>query len=289
MPADPLVPSLAPGQRLELQGTRNTRDIGGYRTVDGATVRRGVVFRSDGLDHLTDADTDLLLGAGVRAILDFRSAAEASRPGPMTERLGAAGVARRNLPLFDEADARSLFQTPLEPGVHPLEPYYRSILVRHAANVRTALELLAEPANRPAIVHCSAGKDRTGVIVALLLSLAGVPASTICEDYARTGEFRGTYHVLLGVMDPMAGVGHEDIKIRELVVRLQHEPIEEVIVCTGNNTEGDVTAAYISRILHPIGISVTRIASGLPVGSDLEFADEITLGRALENRRAIGN
>lgn len=189
MPVDPLTTSLAPGQRLELEGTRNTRDIGGYRTVDGATVRRGVVFRSDGLDHLTDADTDLLLGAGVRAILDFRSAAEASRPGPMTERLGAAGVARRNLPLFDEADARSLFQTPLEPGVHPLEPYYRSILVRHAANVRTALELLAEPANRPAIVHCSAGKDRTGVIVALLLSLAGVPASTICEDYARTGEY----------------------------------------------------------------------------------------------------
>jgi recombination protein RecR len=105
----------------------------------------------------------------------------------------------------------------------------------------------------------------------------------------RTGEFRGTYHVLLGVMDPMAGVGHEDIKIRELVVRLQHEPIEEVIVCTGNNTEGDVTAAYISRILQPIGINVTRIASGLPVGSDLEFADEITLGRALENRRSIGN
>jgi recombination protein RecR len=84
-------------------------------------------------------------------------------------------------------------------------------------------------------------------------------------------------------------VGHEDIKIRELVVRLQHEPIEEVIVCTGNNTEGDVTAAYISRILQPIGINVTRIASGLPVGSDLEFADEITLGRALENRRSIGN
>ena len=189
MPVDPLTTSLAPGQRLELQGTRNTRDIGGYRTVDSATVRRGVVFRSDGLDHLTGADTDLLLGAGVRAILDFRSAPEAARPGAMTERFAAAGVTMRNLPLFDEADARSLFQTPLETGVHPLEPYYRSILVRHAANVRTALEVLAEPANRPAIVHCSAGKDRTGVIVALLLSLAGVPASTICEDYARTGVY----------------------------------------------------------------------------------------------------
>ncbi|MFM8793819.1 MAG: recombination mediator RecR [Acidimicrobiales bacterium] len=103
----------------------------------------------------------------------------------------------------------------------------------------------------------------------------------------RTGEFRGTYHVLLGVMDPMAGVGHDDIKIRELVVRLQTEPIDEVIVCTGNNTEGDVTAAYIAKLMRPIGISVTRIASGLPVGSDLEFADELTLGRALENRRDV--
>ena len=189
MPVEPLATSLDPGQRLELHGTRNTRDIGGYRTVDGTTVRRGVVFRSDGLDDLSDTDTDLLLGAGVRAILDFRSNGEASRPGAMTARFAVAGVTMRNLPLFDEADARSLFQSPLEPGVHPLEPYYRSILVRHAANVRTALELLAEPANRPAVVHCSAGKDRTGVIVALLLSLAGVPASTICEDYARTGEY----------------------------------------------------------------------------------------------------
>ena len=82
-------------------------------------------------------------------------------------------------------------------------------------------------------------------------------------------------------------MGHDDIKIRELVVRLQTEPIDEVIVCTGNNTEGDVTAAYIAKLMRPIGVSVTRIASGLPVGSDLEFADELTLGRALENRRDV--
>ena len=103
----------------------------------------------------------------------------------------------------------------------------------------------------------------------------------------RTGEFRGTYHVLLGVIDPLAGVGHEDIKIRELVNRLRTEPVTEVIVCTSNNTEGDVTALYISRCLRPLDIAVTRIASGLPVGSDLEFADELTLGRALSNRTAI--
>ena len=103
----------------------------------------------------------------------------------------------------------------------------------------------------------------------------------------RTGEFRGRYHVLLGVMSPLNGINAEDIKIRELVVRLQHEPIEEIIVCTSNNMEGDVTAAYISRTLKSIGVEVTRIASGLPVGSDLEFADELTLGRALENRKKV--
>ena len=103
----------------------------------------------------------------------------------------------------------------------------------------------------------------------------------------RTGEFRGRYHVLLGVMSPLNGVRAEDIKIRELVVRLQHEPIQEIIVCTSNNMEGDVTAAYISRTLNSIGVEVTRIASGLPVGSDLEFADELTLGRALENRKRV--
>ena len=103
----------------------------------------------------------------------------------------------------------------------------------------------------------------------------------------RTGEFRGTYHVLLGVIDPLGGVGHEDIKIRELVNRLRTEPVTEVIVCTSNNTEGDVTALYISRCLRPLDITVTRIASGLPVGSDLEFADELTLGRALSNRTPI--
>lgn len=103
----------------------------------------------------------------------------------------------------------------------------------------------------------------------------------------RTGEFRGRYHVLLGLLNPMEGVEAKDLKMRELVVRLQSEPIGEVIVCTSSTTEGDVTALYISKLLTPLGIEVTRIASGLPVGSDLEFADELTLGRALDNRKRI--
>ncbi len=103
----------------------------------------------------------------------------------------------------------------------------------------------------------------------------------------RTGEFRGRYHVLLGVMNPIEGIGPEQLKIRELITRLSSEEITEVIVCTNPNTEGEVTASYLSRLLKPFDIKVTRPASGLPVGGDLEYADELTLGRALSGRRSI--
>ena len=103
----------------------------------------------------------------------------------------------------------------------------------------------------------------------------------------KTGEFRGRYHVLLGAISPIDGVGPEQLKIRELLTRIGPEGIQEVIVCTNPNTEGEVTAMYLARMLKPLGLTVTRIASGLPVGGDLEYADELTLGRALEGRRAI--
>jgi recombination protein RecR len=103
----------------------------------------------------------------------------------------------------------------------------------------------------------------------------------------RTGEFRGRYHVLLGVMNPIEGIGPDQLKIRELMMRISAEEITEVIVCTNPNTEGEVTAAYLSRLLKPFSIRVTRPASGLPVGGDLEYADELTLGRAISGRRII--
>jgi recombination protein RecR len=103
----------------------------------------------------------------------------------------------------------------------------------------------------------------------------------------RTGEFKGRYHVLLGAISPLEGIGPEQLKVRELVERIDPEGITEVILCTNPNTEGEVTAMYLARLLKPIGLDVTRIASGLPVGGDLEYADELTLGRALEGRRAV--
>jgi recombination protein RecR len=103
----------------------------------------------------------------------------------------------------------------------------------------------------------------------------------------KTGEFRGRYHVLLGAINPLEGVGPEQLKVRELVTRIEPEGVAEVIVCTNPNTEGEVTAMYLARLLKPLGVRVTRIASGLPVGGDLEYADELTLGRALEGRREL--
>ena len=103
----------------------------------------------------------------------------------------------------------------------------------------------------------------------------------------RTGEFRGTYHVLQGAISPIDGIGPEQIRARELLERVDSENVAEIIVATNPNVEGETTALYIARMLKPLGVRVTRIASGLPVGGDLEYADEVTLGRAIEARREM--
>lgn len=107
----------------------------------------------------------------------------------------------------------------------------------------------------------------------------------------RTGEFRGTYHVLHGVLRPLEGVGPDEIRLKELVQRVAGsgpgEVIEEVIVATNPSTDGETTALYIAKLLRPFGIKVTRIASGIPIGGDLEYIDRVTLGRALSGRQQI--
>jgi len=120
-------------------------------------------------------------------------------------------------------------------------------------------------------------------------------ADTICvvEDVKdviameRTHEFHGVYHVLHGAISPMNGIGPDDIKIKELLARLQDESVKELIIATNPRVEGEATAMYISKLVKPLGIKVTRIAHGIPVGGDLEYTDEITLAKALEGRREI--
>jgi recombination protein RecR len=103
----------------------------------------------------------------------------------------------------------------------------------------------------------------------------------------RTGEYRGAYHVLLGALSPLDGIGPDELKVRELLKRLEADGVREVILATNPNVEGEATAIYLAKLLRPLGLRVTRIARGLPVGGDLEYADEVTLARALEGRREI--
>ena len=103
----------------------------------------------------------------------------------------------------------------------------------------------------------------------------------------KTGEYNGLYHVLHGAISPMDGIGPDEIKIRSLIPRLEQDQVQEVIVATDPNAEGDATAMYLAKLIKPLGVKVTRIAHGIPVGGDLEYADEVTLSKALEGRREL--
>lgn len=118
-----------------------------------------------------------------------------------------------------------------------------------------------------------------------LLCVVEEPRDIVAVE--RTHEFSGRYHVLQGAIAPIEGVGPEQLRVKELLTRVGEEGVTEVILATNPNIEGEATAMYLARLLKPLGITVTRLASGLPVGGDLEYADEVTLGRALEGRREV--
>ena len=118
-----------------------------------------------------------------------------------------------------------------------------------------------------------------------LLCVVEEPRDIVAVE--RTQEYRGRYHALLGAISPIEGIGPDQLKVKELLARVNDEGVKEVILATNPNIEGEATAMYLARLLKPLGLRVTRIASGLPVGGDLEYADEVTLGRALEGRREV--
>ncbi|MDH5661816.1 MAG: recombination mediator RecR [Elusimicrobiota bacterium] len=119
--------------------------------------------------------------------------------------------------------------------------------------------------------------------------------STICvveqpQDifvFEKMGEYKGTYHVLMGALSPLDGVGPDDLRMKELVTRIKQGKIREVIIGTNPNVEGEATATYLSQLIKPLGVKVTRLAQGIPMGGDLEYADEVTLAKALEGRREV--
>jgi recombination protein RecR len=131
----------------------------------------------------------------------------------------------------------------------------------------------------PCAICASAKRNRT------IICVVEEPNDLLAIERIR--EYNGLYHVLMGTLSPLDGIGPDDIRIQELLKRLQTEPCEEVIIATNPNVEGEATATYLARLLKPLGIKITRIAHGIPVGGDLEYADEMTMTRALEGRREL--
>lgn len=173
---------------------------------------------------------------------------------------------------------------------------------------RLAFHILRSPAEQARSLALALVEVKEKIrLCSICMSLTEADPCAICQDPARdkrllcvvahppdllaverTGSFKGRYHVLHGVLSPLDGVGPDDLRLRELLARLQGpsaEPVEEVIVATSPNVEGEATAMYVARTLKPLGVRVTRIASGLPIGGDLEYADGVTITRALEVRR----
>ena len=158
---------------------------------------------------------------------------------------------------------------------------------------REFVEALTEAKN--SIKYCSVCQNLTDSEVCSICRSATRDNSVICvveqpQDvmaFERTREYNGLYHVLHGALSPMDGVGPEALKIKELMARLSNDSVKEIILATDPTVEGETTASYISRLVKPLGIKVTRLAYGIPVGSDLEYADEVTLARALEGRNEL--
>jgi len=181
------------------------------------------------------------------------------------------------------------------PGIGPKSAqrltYY--LLRLPAEQARSLAEAIVEVKER--IIFCSICFNITEKDPCLICSNQGRDQTKICvvEEpldilaLERTRSYQGLYHVLHGVISPLDGIGPEDLKIRELLLRLASNQVQEVILATNPNLEGETTAMYLQRLISPLGIRVTRLARGLPMGGDLEYADEVTLARALEGRQEM--
>ena len=158
-----------------------------------------------------------------------------------------------------------------------------SNLVEAVRTVKDRVKFCSQCGNMSEETECRICRDprRDGTKICVVEEIKDVIA------IERTREFRGKYHVLGGAISPLDGIGPDQLRIRELMQRISNSPITEIILATDPNREGEATAMYIARMIKPLGLNISRLASGLPVGGDLEFADEVTLGRAFEGRTSL--
>ncbi len=197
---------------------------------------------------------------------------------------------------YPEPIARLIDALQKLPGIGPKTAQRLTffLLKRPADEVHALAQALTQLKSQ--IVHCSVCFNVTEEDPCRICKDSSRDARLLCvvEEpndllaLERTGQFRGRYHVLLGALSPLDGIGPEDLKVRELLALLEANPVEEVILATNPNVEGEATAIYLAKLLKPLALRVTRIARGLPIGGDLEYADEVTLAKALEGRKEMG-
>jgi recombination protein RecR len=196
---------------------------------------------------------------------------------------------------YPEPVARLIEALQRLPGIGPKTAQRLAffMLKRPASEVRELAESLVAVKER--IVSCSTCFNVTDQDPCRICSDPARDPSVLCivEEpndllaMERTGEFKGRYHVLLGALSPLEGIGPDDLKVRELLARLEVGGTSEAILATNANVEGEATALYLTKLIRPLGVRITRIARGLPVGGDLEYADQVTLAKALEGRREV--
>ena len=181
------------------------------------------------------------------------------------------------------------------PGIGPKSAQRLAYFLLRAPREQALALADAIAAVKDKVILCSVCQNITDTDPCVICQDTGRDRSRMCVvekpldilSLERTRGFHGLYHVLHGVLSPIEGIGPDDIKVKELMVRLKDDSVEEVILATNPNLEGEATAMYLNRLISPLGIKVTRLARGLPFGSDLEYADEVTLTRALEGRQVV--
>ena len=193
--------------------------------------------------------------------------------------LEAVVEALQKLPGVGAKSAQRMALHLLKEGPQSME--HLSELLQNAARKVGFCEVCGACTDRPLCQICADPHRDEAVLVVV------AEASNVLS-FERSGGFRGRYHVLGGLISPLKGIGPDELRIRELLRRLEDGQVNEIVLATNPTLDGEATAAWLARVLEPIGIRTTRIGLGLPIGSDLEYADDLTLGRALEGRRPVG-
>lgn len=242
-------------RKIELEGPANFRDLGGYPTADGHHLRSGRVFRSDSVSHMSESDIAHVVDVlGLLTVVDLRSPHEVETYGHGP--LGAAGVTVHHQPIIDEVRPGKIERDPdaPPPGTMTVDQVYLSMLDRYGARFAGVLRIIADPANQPVVFHCAAGKDRTGIVAALLLSVLGVDDGIVAADYALTEEHMGE---LIARHQARANAANEFAEVGQSYFKIDADSMRAVL--DGLRAQhGSIGAYLLAQGLEPESIAALR-------------------------------